>query len=256
MANTTSRFASVGAIVELVTTFWRQLRALDAATVRRWWTRLAIGWVATATFVVGTSALVRRHVADGQIAWDFSIIRAVVDSGVSLTGALWLGTCTNTVFIVPLVFAISAWWIARGRPLEASATLLAIPGTATTVVLGWWLADRDRPTFLLGSELDSSFPSYPSGHMAQAACFYGLLCWFWLRRSDSILERGLIVTLWLGTCAATAFVRLRIETHWPTDILGGLVVGTAWLAALAWALSLAEPRSRPGSARRDPRTTT
>ncbi len=230
------RFSSIAAIAALLERFGGQLRALEPRVVRGWWRRLAIGWVLTALFVVGASLWVRRWAADAQLPWDSSILRAVVESGVSLTGALWLGTCTNTVFIVPLVLVLSAWWIGRGRPLEASATLLAIPGTATTVVLGWWLAGRERPTFLLGSELDSSFPSFPSGHMAQAACFYGLLCWFWLRRSGSALERALIVALWLMICGATAFVRLRIETHWPSDILGGLVVGTAWLGTLVWAL--------------------
>ncbi|MCR9165636.1 MAG: phosphatase PAP2 family protein [Nannocystaceae bacterium] len=235
-------FASVAALADLLRTFRQQLRVLPAPVPRQWWTRLAVGWVATAAFVIASSIYVQRHVADGQVAWDFSVLRAVVDSGVSLTGALWLGTCTNTVFIVPLVFALTAWWIARGRPLEASATLLAIPGTATTVVLGWWLAGRDRPTFLLGSELDSSFPSYPSGHVAQAACFYGLLCWFWFRSSRSTIERAMIVFVWLAVVAATAFVRLRIETHWPTDVLGGLVVGTMWLATLVWGLKLGRSR--------------
>jgi len=87
------------------------------------------------------------------------------------------------------------------------------------------LIGRLRP-FLLRPELTLLVPapgdaSFPSGHTAAAFAVV-----FALRASGS--------PLWLpalALAAATAFSRLYLYVHWPSDVLGGILLG----AAVGWA---------------------
>ena len=63
--------------------------------------------------------------------------------------------------------------------------------------------------------------SFPSGHTAAAFAVV-----FALRFSGSPLWRPV-----LALAAVTAFSRLYLYVHWPTDVLGGVLLG----AAVGWA---------------------
>ena len=59
---------------------------------------------------------------------------------------------------------------------------------------------------------------------------YGFLVWLWWRVSDSELER--VFALFIGAffIAVIGWVRLRLGTHWPSDIIAGFLIGAVWLA--------------------------
>lgn len=87
------------------------------------------------------------------------------------------------------------------------------------------LIGRVRP-FVFRPELPLLVPppgdsSFPSGHTA--AAFAAV---FALRASGSPLWRPALVL-----AAVTAFSRMYLYVHWPTDILGGILLG----AAVGWA---------------------
>lgn len=83
------------------------------------------------------------------------------------------------------------------------------------------LLDGVMPELLVKAPTDASFPS---GHTAASfASFFALL----FKRSK----------LWIPACVLAvliAFSRLYLYVHFPTDILGGIVVGllVGWLGAL------------------------
>jgi len=88
---------------------------------------------------------------------------------------------------------------------------------------------RTRPDdWLLRREIDMS---YPSGHSATAITFFlGLL----VLVNHAGLPRPLeaIVSIVLGICVlGIPWSRLSLGAHYLTDVLGGLLFGTAWLAA-------------------------
>ena len=82
------------------------------------------------------------------------------------------------------------------------------------------LIGRVRP-FLVNTAVEASFPS---GHTA--ASFAAV---FALRASGSPLWKPALVL-----AAGIAFSRLYLYVHWPTDVLGGIVVGAVVGTAGAW----------------------
>ena len=65
---------------------------------------------------------------------------------------------------------------------------------------------------------------------------YGILAFLWIRASRSWLERATAVVLLLALVSVTGIARVRLGTHWPSDIIAGFVIGVAWLAVVLRAL--------------------
>jgi undecaprenyl-diphosphatase len=74
---------------------------------------------------------------------------------------------------------------------------------------------------------------------------YGLLAFAWCRRSTSLPERTLVVLLTAAWCGAAGFARVRLGSHWPSDVIAGAMLGTAWLIVLILALRQAEREALP-----------
>jgi undecaprenyl-diphosphatase len=78
--------------------------------------------------------------------------------------------------------------------------------------------------------------SFPSGHAFTAVVLYGALSYGgWIRWSAN-WSRGLLALatgLLIGTIG---WSRLVLRVHYPTDVLGGYLLGIAWLALMWMAL--------------------
>ena len=98
---------------------------------------------------------------------------------------------------------------------------------------------RARP----GSQLiDNVGASFPSGHAFTSLVLYGFivfLVWRWTRRP---LVRGTVTALLALLVLLVGLSRVLLSVHWTSDVLGGFVIGLAWLlfslvaarAAQAW----------------------
>jgi undecaprenyl-diphosphatase len=93
------------------------------------------------------------------------------------------------------------------------------------------LIARPRPLFSLVTETDYSFPS---GHATMAAAFFGLLIYLFAGRIKKRALRSLFVLANLFLFLAVSFSRLYLGVHWLSDVLGGSLLGLAWLAAIVW----------------------
>jgi undecaprenyl-diphosphatase len=72
--------------------------------------------------------------------------------------------------------------------------------------------------------LDVSTPyPYPSGHMLRSVLLLGAIYLLWPNRPARI---ALLIFL-----AASAVSRVYLGTHWPSDVIGGVLLG---IAGLAW----------------------
>lgn len=94
------------------------------------------------------------------------------------------------------------------------------------------LVARPRPwtavTGLMPLVLEESF-SFPSGHTTAAFAFAGAMLFVPLKN-----RWGKGTALVLAVCMGLS--RLYVGVHYPTDVLGGMIVGIgcAWLAAKLW----------------------
>lgn len=107
--------------------------------------------------------------------------------------------------------------------------------------------DRDRPTeadgdILLRSMSDTM--AYPSGHAFAAMLCFGVLAAFAWRFATGWQRVAAVVSLAMLLLLA-GLSRMALGVHWPTDVLGGFLLGMACIALLfAFVQRAARLRSR------------
>lgn len=122
------------------------------------------------------------------------------------------------------------------------ALLLALTVTADVVTFGVKIAvARPRPTAdLVNIYRQVSDFSFPSGHVVHYVVFYGVICYFAWRglrglQGGSYLK-GIVWGPVLFVSAALILLigpsRVYLGAHWPSDALGGYLLGGAWLFTL------------------------
>lgn len=135
----------------------------------------------------------------------------------------------DTAVVLPLTVAVLAWLWLHHQPQAALYWLIAVAGATVLNTLGKGLLHRQRPRDLFYSGW-SAF-SFPSGHSTVNVVVYGFL---------ARLAAHSVHPAWgipaamaaIGLTLLIAFSRLYLGAHWPTDVLGGLALGGAWLEVI------------------------
>jgi undecaprenyl-diphosphatase len=133
-----------------------------------------------------------------------------------------------SVAVAVAVFLVLRW---RAEAVVTAGTLLSYP---LDVGLKY-LVYRPRPSSSL-VHIDKVLQDYsfPSGHAVFFSCFYGLLAVLLLVRLPNTAERNVLVALCVAVIALGGLSRVYLGEHWPSDVLGGYLLGALWLAALLW----------------------
>ena len=109
---------------------------------------------------------------------------------------------------------------------------------------------RPRPLYWLVTH-ETSF-SYASGHATNSIAFYGFWAYVAVRSQLPLASRAILAILLLGLSAAIGWSRLALGAHFPSDVLGGYLLGLA-VMLLATALvpdrilGFERPKSEPGT---------
>jgi undecaprenyl-diphosphatase len=143
----------------------------------------------------------------------------------------------SPVWFYVLIGGSAAFWWFRGAHHRLAAYLVTtglLGGLVDTAVKV--LVDRERPS-LENPVATAHGKSFPSGHTMLATYGYGCLLLAFLPLAPARLHRPLIGT-WLFVVALVAFARLGLGVHFISDVLGGFVLGLAWLAATTAAFSI------------------
>lgn len=224
---------------------WRPLRddcrAIPGRAWWRWLITLLAGFVACgAVSVVGTQ-FAHRHVGRGLQQWDERGLRAVEQRGpLSFPDAILAESPGNLSYLIPLTLAASIIAIHLRRPLTAISIQVAYWGMRPIVLAGWMTWDRPRPTLIGEGIAAPALHSFPSGHAALTTAVYGFLIYLWIRRSQSVIERALGVIVLVLIVATVSVARVRLGSHWPSDILAGAALGVLWLGVVITAFRRAE----------------
>lgn len=148
-------------------------------------------------------------------------------AGDTVTGVITNLASTPTIIALTVIAAV-ACRIAFRRWREALFVVLAVAGETAIFTLTTLIVDRKRPDVL---KLDAAPPtsSFPSGHTAASICFYGAVAAIVLWRFRHVLLRAAAVAVAVLVPLAVAASRLYRGMHFPSDVLGGMLLGAAWL---------------------------
>ncbi|MGQ0279210.1 phosphatase PAP2 family protein [Sphingopyxis sp. Q841] len=137
----------------------------------------------------------------------------------------WIGGGTPRWVLVGLIAAAVRFWGGR-RPALAIVAAVLFANIASSLLKAAF--DRPRPDLIAHLDHVSS-ASYPSGHATSAAALYLTLALL-----APVQWRRATWTLAVLMIGFTGLSRIMLGVHWPSDIVGGILLGAAFALTAAW----------------------
>jgi undecaprenyl-diphosphatase len=176
------------------------------------------GWPPLVNFDRNAVDTLNHAVAGDRIA--VTMLTAVTGLG-GRTILFWLVTVSTAIMLIRRQYQLAAYLVVTG--LGALALDPAIKA----------LVGRLRPLVPTPFATAPGY-SFPSGHTLDATVFYGVMLLVFLPIIPRRL-RKLVIGLVIALVIAIGFSRVAIGVHYPSDVIGGWLLGVAWLAITAHA---------------------
>lgn len=198
--------------------------------------RRSLQWIGLSAAAMPVLMVALRYAAvwaldGGLLEWESGLL-LWLGTRIPFSTAVFLqtpGSDPTLVMVIVVTAGIAAW---LRRPLASVSIVLA--GVVPDVVgrFGWLIWSRARPDLLYEGLAAPGFHSFPSGHTSKTMAVYGLLTLLWVRASGSAVERAAALLLLAVIVTVVPLGRMAMGAHWPSDVVGGMVIGGVWLAAL------------------------
>lgn len=176
-------------------------------------------------------------------AADLHLLRRVTD-----TTRRWPLTLSETASLfgtapmIVVITAVASASLARhGRWFDIALLIAAATGAVLLSPVTKHLVSRARPTAFFRT--NATGYSFPSGHTLNATCLalaLGFILWRLPWHRSIKIVWTLLLVLYMGCVGAS---RVVLGVHYPTDVLGGFLLGVAW-ATLLMTLVLGAERWR------------
>lgn len=205
---------------------------------------IAMAYVAAWAIGIGFGyGLKGTHWWDGGAAWERDTLRFFHAQSlphwldqVMLASPL-IGT---NLVILPVMLLLGIWlWRVRHAPLTALHLLVVSIGSLSLNPTMKYLLDRDRPA-LFPLRGMYNWASYPSGHLILTTALYFTAA-LMLRRARGWRWPFVVAAL---VVLVTVYARLYLSVHWPTDLIGGILIGVVWLTGTWKAFTSFDARRR------------
>jgi len=122
--------------------------------------------------------------------------------------------------------------------IDTVAPAFTLGGALLLDIIVKTLVGRIRPDVFppLVAEVGYSFPS---GHVMSSIAFYGM-CAFLIGRHRNAIQCIGITLITIIIIGAIAYSRIYLGVHYPTDVFGSALLGSAWLLSAIIGLRLIE----------------
>jgi undecaprenyl-diphosphatase len=176
--------------------------------------------------------------SDGSTAFDSQITSWFLDHRTATwTDAMRIVTSLgSSAVVIPLAIMVVVALFIRRRRWLALFVALAVGGASLLSVLTKDVIGRDRPPVDIRLQQAHS-SAFPSGHSTQAAATYFALAIVVTILSQSRLLRAMTWTAATLIVFLVGVSRVYLGMHWTTDVLGGSLLGSVWVAGLTVALA-------------------
>lgn len=131
--------------------------------------------------------------------------------------------------LLPFVAAVVVYLWYRGEHMTAVHLTVVQLGSLLLNVALKGLLDRPRPT-LYDPRGQHGLSAYPSGHSIAVTSVLITIAWLIDRHGKGKWGYWVVGFIFI----ANNYSRIYLGVHWPTDVVGGVLVGGLWLAGTLW----------------------
>ena len=183
--------------------------------------------IATAAF----AELAERVLAGGTQAFDVAILQWLHNhQSKPLTALMVEMTYLGTGTVVIVVVGVAALFLWHTEHKYSAKLLLA--STIGNILLNGALKlvyHRARPT-VFEWQTTAVSSSFPSGHAMSATVVYGTVAYLVIRLQHAMWAKALTFISAALIILLICLTRLYLGVHYPSDVMGGIIVGLAWAA--------------------------
>lgn len=203
-------------------------RRLDPA--QRYGLRLTLFAVALTLVGIPFGFLLDQVLREGPLievdTWAANTLHQVVrESDIAVQLLQIVSFTGKPIFFVVLCVPIGLFLLRRGH---FHLAMFLATSTILGGIIDTWVkpaVNRDRPS--LEEPIATAFgKSFPSGHAMTSLITYGALLLIFL---PVIRRKGLAIAATAVLVFAIGFTRLSLGVHFISDVVGGWVLGAAWL---------------------------
>ncbi|MDQ2666912.1 MAG: phosphatase PAP2 family protein [Gemmatimonadota bacterium] len=209
---------------------------------------LTVGAIIAIAATAAFAELAEHVLAGGTQAFDVAILQWLhAHQSKPVTALMVEMTYLGTGTVVIVIVGVAALFLWHTEHKHSARLLLA--ATIGNILLNGVLKlvyHRARPS-VFEWQVTAVSSSFPSGHAMSATVVYGTVAYLLMRLQKHQWAKALTLFAAVFLILLICLTRLYLGVHYPSDVIGGIIVGLGWasfcMATLEASLVLARRRA-------------